>query len=135
MTYREKSDTDLYGEHIRDIVLERHSALGPWLVMGLLTVLTLFLCYLIYSNVLRPTTVASSPERSLRMMNEGALTTTSTPDPSTSALVPPWTPVATSVPQSRATHALVGGEGPALLSADVSASPSTDRLARDMHER
>jgi len=117
MTYRETNDADLYAEHLRDIVLERHSALGPWLAMGLLIMLTLFLSYLIYSNVIRPATVASSPELSLQ---------------STSTLVPPWAPAATSVPQSRATHALVGGEGPALLSADVSALAHADRFERDM---
>lgn len=134
MTYREKSDTDLYAEHLRDIVLKRHSALGPWLVMGLVTMLILFLSYLVYSNVLRSTTVVSSPERSLRLMADGTLMTTTTiPDRPTSALVPPWTPAATSVPQSRATHALVGGEGPALLPASLSVTSPARRLRREMH--
>ena len=134
MTYREKSDTDLYAEHLRDIVLKRHSTLGPWLVLGLVTTLTLFLAYLVYSNVLRATTVVASPERSLRMMDDGVLKTTTTlPDQSTSALVPPWTPAATSVPQSRATHALVGGEGPALLPASLSATSTARRSQREMY--
>lgn len=134
MIYREKSDADLYAEPLRDIVLKRQSALGPWLVMGLFTMLTLFLAYLVYSNLIRPVTVVASPERSLRMMNEEALMTTgSMPDQPTSALVPPWTLAATNVPQSRATHALVGGEGPALLSTELSVTLHADRLRHDMH--
>ena len=115
MTYREKSGTELYADHGRDIVLKRHSAFGPWLVIGLMTVLTLFLAYLIYSNVIRPGTVLSSP------------------DQPPSAPVPPWAPVATSVPQSRATHALVGGKGPAILPARLSVTSHARRKRRVVH--
>lgn len=134
MIYREKSDTDLYAEHLRDIVLKRQSTLGPWLVMGLFTTLTLFLAYLVFSNLIQPVTVVASPERSLRMMNQEALMTATTlPDQPPSALAPPWTPAATNVPQSRASHALVGGEGPALLSTELSATLHAGRFRRDVH--
>lgn len=115
MTYREKGDTDLNADHLRDIVLKRHSPLGPWLVMGLVTILVLFLSYLVYSNIVQPVTIVSSPEHP------------------TSDSVPPWMPVATSVPQSRATHALVGGKGPALLPASLSVTSRARRLQRAMH--
>ena len=116
MIYRERYNTDLYEEHLRDIDLRRHSAIGPWLVMGLGVMLALFLSYLVYSNVLRPSQVVPSPERSLRMITDiaPATTVTASDDPSFS-LRPSWRPDVTSVPQSRATNALVGGEGPALL--------------------
>lgn len=134
MTYREKNDTELYAEHLRDIVLKRHSALGPWLVIGLVTTLVLFLSYLVYSNVLGATTVVASPERSLRMMDDGMrMTTAPVPAQSSSALVPPWTSDATRVPQSRATHALVGGEGPALLPARLSVTSNSRRSQREMY--
>jgi hypothetical protein len=116
VNYREKGHTDLYEEHLRDIVLRRHSAFGPWLVMGLGVVLTCFLSYLVYNNLVLYSAGTPSPERSLRMMTESA--------PATTVLVPSHISppplraraiTVTSVPQSRATHALLGGEGPALL--------------------
>ena len=116
MSYREKGTTDLYEEHLRDIVLRRHAAYGPWLVMGLGVALTFFLSYLVYKNVFVPSTATPSPERSLRMMTESAPATTIVVPSHISPLpLRPWEATVTSVPQSRATHALLGGEGPALL--------------------
>ena len=121
MIYRERSDGDRYEDHLRDIVLKRHSAVGPWLVMGLGATLALFLFYLVFSNIVRPAPVAASHERSLRMMTETPpLPTMATPDRPVSDLTMPWHADATSVPQSRANNALVGGEGPALLPASLS---------------
>ena len=132
MIYRERCNTDLYEEHLRDIVLRRHSAIGPWLVMGLGVMLVLFLSYLVYSNVLRPSQVAPSPERSLRMITDTAPATTVTAlDDSSFSLHPSWRPAATSVPQSRATNALVGGEGPALL--PVGLAVTVRDLPRETH--
>lgn len=121
MIYRERSEASLQEDHLRDIVLKRHSPLGPWLVMGLGATLALFLFYLVFSNVIRPTPVAASYERSLRMMVETPSLPTMLPsDQSASDLAMPWYPDATNVPQSRATNALVGGEGPASLPAGLS---------------
>ncbi|MCZ6876375.1 MAG: hypothetical protein O7G88_23075 [bacterium] len=119
MIYRERSDAELYDDHLRDIVLKRHSPVGPWLVMGLGAALALFLCYLVFSNIIRPAPVAASHERSLRMMTETPSLPRATPD-WPAALAMPWRSAATSVPQSRATNALVGGEGPALLPTSLS---------------
>jgi hypothetical protein len=116
VTYRERCDTDLYSEHPGNIVLSRHSVIGPWLVMGLGVTLALFLFYLIYSNLLLTTLEPSSPERSLRMLAESASATTiSFADHRDLLHQHQWGPATTSVPRSRATNALLGGEGPALL--------------------
>ncbi len=133
MIYRERSDADVYEDHLRDIVLKRHSPVGPWLVMGLGAALVLFLFYLVFSNVIRPAPVAASHERSLRMMTEtpSLLPTMAAPDRPASALAMPWRPAATSVPQSRATNALVGGAGPALLPAILSVPQRS--LPRETH--
>jgi hypothetical protein len=116
VTYRERCDADLYSEHPGNIVLSRHSTIGPWLVMGLGVTLALFLSYLVCSNLLLTTLEPPSPERSLRIIAESApATTVSLADHGDLFHQYQWGPATTSVPRSRATNALLGGEGPALL--------------------
>jgi hypothetical protein len=62
VTYRENYDNDPYEERYANIGLRRQPSLGPWLVMGLGIILMCFLAYLVYSNVLTPPVVLSSPE-------------------------------------------------------------------------
>ena len=116
MIYRETGNTALCEESIRDIVLSRRSVLGPWLVMGLGVILALLLSYLVYANLLTPAVPSPSPERSLRLLTKSAPTA---PPPQFERVYPRpsfiWGPAVTSVPQSRAADALLGGDGPALF--------------------
>ncbi|MGQ4809523.1 hypothetical protein NKDENANG_02940 [Candidatus Entotheonellaceae bacterium PAL068K] len=116
MVYREMDDTALYEESIRDIVLSRRSVLGPWLVMGLGVVLALLLSYLLYANLLTPAALSSSSEQSLRQLTKFVPTA---PLPQFERVYPRpapiWGPAVTSIPQSRAADALLGGDGPALF--------------------
>ena len=110
MTYRETGGPTPYEKQLRDIVLSRRSALGPWLVTGLGITLALFLSYLVYANVLTPVAPVASPERSLRLLTN-ATPAAATPQlaPTSPLPAPIWGPAMTSVPQSRATDALLGG--------------------------
>lgn len=121
MIYREKFEVDQFEEHYRNIVLRQQSVFGPWFVMGLGAMLTLFVMYLVYSNLLFPSATPSSPERSLRV-----ITISSGPPPSVShtfdeAFAPQLGSAITIVPHSRATHALLGGHGPAAVSGHTTA--------------
>jgi len=85
-------------------------------VTGLGVTLVLFLSYLVYSNLLLPSVDPLSLERSLRKLAESApAMTVFLPEHVSAFPLHPSGPAMTSVPQSRATNALLGGEGPALL--------------------
>jgi hypothetical protein len=114
--YRETGETDFYEEHLRDIVLKQQSTIGPWVVTGLGVTLVLFLSYLVYSNLRLPSADPLWSERSLRKLAESApARTVFLPEHVRTLPRRPSGPAMTSVPQSRATNALLGGEGPALL--------------------
>ena len=112
----ENSHTDSYERHLRDIVLRQHSVAGPWLVVGLVMALAFFLSYLVYSNLLLPVIGPMSPETSWRTMTETAPATTVSL-PAEVDFFPLFRrgKATTSVPESRAKNALLGGYGPALL--------------------
>ncbi len=116
MSYRETWEPDVYEGHLRDIALRRHSALGPWLVVGLGVALLLFVSYLVYANVLAPTVAVPSPERDLRrvVVVVPPSRAVSRLLPADATVSPRWGAEVTRVPQSRATNALLGGAGPAL---------------------
>jgi hypothetical protein len=123
VTYREIYDNDPYEGRYANIGLKRQPSLGPWLVMGLGIILMCFLAYLVYSNVLMPPVVFSSPERSLRMIAASTLTTTALPAPRQQHPQPLGI-TGRAVPQSRAANALLGGQGPASPPGLVAASPN-----------
>jgi hypothetical protein len=123
VTYRENYDNDPYEERYANIGLRRQPSLGPWLVMGLGIILMCFLAYLVYSNVLMPPVVLSSPERSLRMLTASTATTTALPDPRQQHPQPLGV-TGRAVPQSRAANALLGGQGPASPPGLAAASPN-----------
>jgi hypothetical protein len=112
--YREKWRPELYEDHLRDIVLRRPARFGSWLVVGLGMILMIFLAYLVCTNVLFAAADGKSSERSLHTVTQ--------PGPAMSpGMIPARfkSPSArevlrTNIPQSRATNALLGGEGPAL---------------------
>lgn len=124
MTYRERCDVDLYEERYHDVVLQQRSTLGVWVVLSLGTTLIVVVSYLLYINLRVP--VASSPsiERSLHIL--------ATPVPAPMLSLPALTSLSkstrrnqtvTSIPQSRAANALLGGQGPALLPEEAWAAP------------
>lgn len=113
MTYRERCDVYPYEEHDQNMALKRQTALGPWLVLGLGIILVLFLAYLIYSNVLVPPVTLSSPERSLRILAGSAMATPPLPVFLNQPHLQPSGVAVRTVVQSRAAHALLGGQGPA----------------------
>jgi hypothetical protein len=112
--YREKWYAEIYEDHVRDTVLRRPSKFGSWLVVGLGVVLMAFLGYLVCTNVLFAAAGGQSSERLRHPLAQ--------PEPAT---IPGMLParikapstrrvLRTNIPQSRATNALLGGEGPAL---------------------
>jgi hypothetical protein len=124
VTYRERCDVDLYEERYHDVVLQQRSTLGVWVVLSLGTTLIVVVSYLLYINLRVP--VASSPsiERSLHIL--------ATPVPAPMLSLPALTSLSkstrrnqtvTSIPQSRAANALLGGQGPALLPEEAWAAP------------
>ena len=133
MLYRESGRTDpsLLDERHHNIVLRQRPALGPWLVTSLGIVLVLFLAYLLYSNMLVPPVAMPSPERSLRVIAATAVTAGVPPPASAnrSHASQPG-PAITVIPHSRATNALLGGQGPAALPGHGETTPLG---ATDMH--
>jgi hypothetical protein len=114
--YREKYEANPYEERYCNIVLRRQSTYGPWFVIGLGTMLVLFVAYLIYSNVLSPLSTTFAPERSLWMIAKPAGTFTSEIHPLTEDNILKPGVAVTIVPHSRATNAFLGGQGPAAIS-------------------
>jgi hypothetical protein len=117
VTYREQFDANVYEERYHDVALQQHSALGLWVVLSLGATLIVVVSYLIYVNLLAPSTSALSVERSLHIL----VTSTparihSLPTPSRLTHVKRQGKPMTIIPQSRAANALLGGQGPALLS-------------------
>jgi hypothetical protein len=114
--YRERYEADPYEERYRNIVIRQQSPYGHWFVLGLGTTLALFIAYLIYSNVLSPPATLHSPERSLWVIAKPA--GSFSPEMQAfeeDSILKPGAAV-TIVPHSRATNALLGGQGPAALS-------------------
>ncbi len=112
VTYRERCNAEI--DHVRseDVRLQ-HSTSHPWIALGLGVMLAVLLAYLLYANVLFPPAPPSSPEHSMRVLD----------DPSSwrgtwrTQQVPTFTePAPThkkSSAQNRTPHALLGGQGPA----------------------
>jgi hypothetical protein len=120
VSYWEIYDNDPYEERYTNMGLKRQPSLGPWLVIGLGIILLCFLAYLVYSNVLMPPVVLSSPERSLRIITASTATPTALPN----ARQPqPLGVTGRAVSQSRAANALLGGQGPASPPGLVAAPP------------
>jgi hypothetical protein len=124
VTYREQCDVELYEERYHDVVLQQRSTLGVWVVLGLGATLIVVVFYLLYTNTRAPVTSSPSIERSLHilatpvpapMLSLPALTSSSTSKRRNQAV--------TSIPQSRAANALLGGQGPALLPEEAWAAP------------
>jgi hypothetical protein len=115
--YREKYEADPYEERYRNIVLRQQSIYGPWFVMGLGMMLALFVAYLIYSNVFSPPAALYSPERSLWVIAKPAGVFSSQLQVLEEDGMLKSGAAVTLVPHSRATNALLGGQGPAALSA------------------
>lgn len=117
MTYRERFDTDLYEEHCYDVALQQRSVLGFWIVLSLGAALIVVISYLIYVNLLAPSTPAISVERSLHILVTPApARLLPLPTPSHPTHVKRQGRTMTILPQSRGANALLGGQGPALLS-------------------
>jgi hypothetical protein len=120
--YRERYEVDPYEERYQNIVLKQQSMFGPWFVMGLGAMLALFLVYLIYSNVLLSPVTLSSAERSLRVITTPSIISAPEPQSLAGEEFLKHGAAVTIVPHSRATNALVGGHGPAALSAVATAA-------------
>jgi hypothetical protein len=110
--YREKWYAEIYEDHVRDTVLRRPSKFGSWLVVGLGVILMAFLGYLVCTNVLFAAAGGRSSERLRRPLAQPELATI----PGLARFKAPAARqvLRTNIPQSRATNALLGGEGPAL---------------------
>ena len=109
----ETYDTNLDEQYHRDFVLKQPSTVGPWVALGLGITLLAFLGSLIYMNFLLPPATPVSPERTLRPA--AAFTAPGTPSKRTSQhALERRKPAMTVVPQGRAPHAFLGGQGPAL---------------------
>ena len=118
MTSRETCDVNFDDQDRRDFVLRRPSRVGPWVAVGLGVTLVAFLGYLVYINLLLPRPLYVSLERSLH--SEAALASpVSHPKRAVQSFSQPYRPATTVVPQGRAPHALLGGQGPALLPEQV----------------
>jgi hypothetical protein len=110
----ETYDTHLDEQYHRDFVLKQPSTVGPWIARGLGITLLAFLGSLIYINFLLPPAVPVSSERALRPTAEFAASGSPSKRTSRRALKRRQ-PATTGVPQGRAPHAFLGGQGPALL--------------------
>jgi hypothetical protein len=115
VTYREQFDADVYEERYHDMALQQQSALGLWVVLGLGATLIVVILYLIYVNLLTPSASAISVERSLHSLGAPA-PGYRLPLPSRPTNIKRQSRTMTIIPQSRAANALLGGQGPALLS-------------------
>jgi hypothetical protein len=124
VTYRERGDVDLYEERYHDVVLQQRSTLGVWVVLSLGATLIMVVSYLLYTTMQVPVVSDPSIERSLHIL--------ATPVPAPMLSLPALTSASnskrrdqavTSIPQSRAANALLGGQGPALLPEEAWAAP------------
>ena len=111
----ETYDTNLDEQSQRDFVLKRPSTVGPWVTLGLGITLLAFLGSLVYMNLLLPPSASVSPERALRLEADLALPGSHSKRIS-QRFLGRHKPAITVVPQGRAPHALLGGQGPALPS-------------------
>ena len=109
----ETSDPNLDEQYQRDFVLKQPSTVGPWIALGLGVTLLAFLSSLIYINLLLPPSASVSPERVLRPETEFVLPGSYLKRTSQRSLRR-HKPAITVIPQGRAPHALLGGQGPAL---------------------
>lgn len=109
----ETYDTNLDEQYHRDFVLKQPSTVGPWVALGLGLTLLAFLGALVYMNFLLPPSVPVSPERALRSAAAFAAPGSHSKHTSQRALEH-RKPARTVVPQGRAPHAFLGGQGPAL---------------------
>ena len=124
MTYREQSDVALYEERYHDVVLQQRSTFGFWIVLSLGLTLMLVIAYLIYITTLAPAATVASVERSLHVLTTPVPTPfLSLPALTKSPNVKRHSRAVTVIPQSRAANALLGGQGPALLSEETWAAP------------
>jgi hypothetical protein len=109
----ETYDTHLDEQYRRDFVLKQPSTVGPWITLGLGITLLAFLGSLLYMNFLLPPSAPAFPERVLR--SEAAF---AAPEPhaerTSRRALKRRKPAITVVPQGRAPHAFLGGQGPAL---------------------
>jgi len=113
VTSWEMGDANLDDHCRRDFVLKQPSTIGPWMALGLGVALVAFLGYLVYVNLLLPSSASSLAEYALRP--EGALTShVSRAKRMAQRPLGRRQPMITVVPQGRAANALVGGQGPAL---------------------
>ena len=113
MPSRETYDTNLDERYRRDFVLKQPSTVGPWVALGLGITLLAFLGSLVYMNFLLPPSAPVSPEHTLRPEAESAVP--GSPFNRTSQRAREQRkPAMTVVPQGRAPHAFLGGQGPAL---------------------
>jgi hypothetical protein len=133
--YREKYEADLYEERYRNIVIRQQSMYGPRFVMGLGTILALFVAYLIYSNVLSSPVTLLSPERSLWVIaNPTTVFPAELHDFADRTILKPGV-ADTIVPHSRATDALLGGQGPAAISSQaITAQHGPPHIMADKRE-
>src|SRR5215470_13781945 len=72
VTSWEMGDADLDDHCRRDFVLKQPSTVGPWIALGLGVALVAFLSYLVYANLLLPSSASGAAEYVLRP--EGAFT-------------------------------------------------------------
>jgi hypothetical protein len=111
--YRETCNAEIDNVRSEDVRLRQHSTSDPWIVLGLGVMLAVLLTYLIYANVLFPPAPPSSPEHSMRVLDDpsswrGTLRAQEahpSPEP------PPPSKKASA--QNRTPYALLGGQGPA----------------------
>jgi hypothetical protein len=110
----ETYDTNLDEQSQRDFVLKRPSTVGPWVTLGLGITLLAFLGSLVYMNfLLLPPSASVSSERALRPEAD-LVAPGSHPKRTSQRSLRRHKPAITVIPQGRAPHALLGGQGPAL---------------------
>lgn len=113
VTYRETCNAEIDNVRSEDVRLRQHSTSGPWIALGLGVMLAVLLTYLIYANVLFPPAPLSSPEHSMRLLDDpsswrGTWRAQQVP----SSTEPPQANKKSSA-QNRTPYALLGGQGPA----------------------
>lgn len=113
VTYRETCNAAIDNVRSEDVRLRQRSTSGPWIALGLGVMLAVLLTYLIYANVLFPPAPPSSPEHSMRVLDDSssrlgtwrAQQAPSSPESSQ--------PSKKTSAQNRTPYALLGGQGPA----------------------
>jgi len=111
--YREMWNVTKDGLQPENIRLQQHSASGPWLALGLGTILAVLLMYLLYANVLFPPAPPASLEHSMRVLNDAPSLGIAWRAPQPSSATAPAPPSKKAAAQLRTPHALLGGQGPA----------------------